>query len=102
MMAPVDPIPALKTQLANEITRLTDGMNLDDAGAMIRADRWRIADVRAGRLQRFSLETLIRFATRLRREVQLSVVDPPPRYARRLGQKPANEKGDARASSEEA
>ena len=35
-----------------------------------------VADLRAGRLERFSLETLIRYATRARCEVGLTVTPP--------------------------
>ena len=86
-----DPIPELKRQLAAELVALMADMNLDDAGAWIRADRWRVADIRAGRLERFSLETLIRFATRLRRVVELHVLPQPSPYASRVP-KPAQTK----------
>jgi hypothetical protein len=41
-----DPIPDLKRQVAAELARLIEGWNLDDAGAWIGADRWRVAELR--------------------------------------------------------
>lgn len=78
-MPELDPIPDLKLQLAGELAKLLEPWSLGEAGALLRTDRWRVADIRAGRLERFSLETLIRFATRLRRTVVLSVINPDGR-----------------------
>jgi Helix-turn-helix domain len=78
-----DPIPALKEQLARELVRVIGDSNAAAAGALMGADHWRVADLRAGRLHRMSLETLIRYVTRLRRHVTLTVGPPPPRPLRR-------------------
>src|SRR5437879_3513368 len=88
-MPELDPIPELKRQLAAELATLLEGWNLDDAGASIHADRWRVAEIRAGRLDRFSLETLIRFVTRLRHHVELHVVKDPPKNWPRAGHRVA-------------
>ncbi len=69
-----DPIPELKRQLGAAIAPLVTGWNADDIGAFIGTDRARISELRRGKLDRFSLETLIRYLDRLRRTVELRVV----------------------------
>ena len=66
----VDPIPDLKRQAAAALVPLLTG-NADDVAAVIGTDQPRISDIRRGKLDRFSLETLIRFLTRLRCRVAL-------------------------------
>ncbi|HVX41869.1 MAG TPA: XRE family transcriptional regulator [Gemmatimonadaceae bacterium] len=77
-----DPIPELKRQLGAEIAPLVTGWNSDDIGAIIGTDRARISELRRGKLDRFSLETLIRFLDRLRCTVELRVT-PRPLFAHR-------------------
>jgi len=72
-----DPIPALKCQLGTELAALLEGWNAADVAALIGTDRPRISDLRRGKLDRFSLEMLIRYAARLRRRVELVVVAEP-------------------------
>lgn len=69
----VDPIPELKKRVAELTVRALAGESPGFAGATIGADDRRVHDLRAGRLKRFSLETLIRFATRA--GVQLDLVE---------------------------
>ena len=52
--------------------------NADDIGDMLRTDRRRIGNIRRGRLERFSLETLVRYLARLRWEVELRLSAPSP------------------------
>ncbi len=59
-----DPMPALKRALGAELARVIDGWGTHDLAAILHTDRSRIAEIRRGKLDRFSLETLIRFATR--------------------------------------
>jgi len=66
-----DPIPALKRQAGTELARLVAGWNGDDIGTYLGTDRSRIADLRRGRLDRFSLETLLRLLDRAGVEVEL-------------------------------
>jgi hypothetical protein len=47
--------------------------NGDDIGAYLRTDRSRIADLPRGRLERFSLETLLRLLDRAGMHVELQV-----------------------------
>lgn len=72
-MPAIDQIPALKRQIGAELARLVDGWNSDDIAALLRTDRSRIAELRRGRLDRFSLETLIRFLTRLGARAELRI-----------------------------
>jgi predicted XRE-type DNA-binding protein len=67
-----DPIPDLKRQVAAEIARLIATGNAWDIAIAIGTDQPRVSDLRRGKLDRFSLETLIRYAHRLRRRVVLS------------------------------
>jgi predicted XRE-type DNA-binding protein len=70
-----DPIPELKRLVADEIRRRIDGWRTADIAVHLGTDQPRLSDIRQGKLQRFSLETLIRFATRLRCRVELRVTD---------------------------
>lgn len=72
-----DPIPALKRQLGEALSATVDGYNGDDMGAILGTDRSRIAELRRGKLDRFSLETLIRFAARLRLDARITLVPRP-------------------------
>jgi predicted XRE-type DNA-binding protein len=63
MRAP-DPVPCLKEQLAHEIVHRLDGWTQDVAANFIGTDPSRVSDLRRGRLERFSLQQLIRFITR--------------------------------------
>jgi predicted XRE-type DNA-binding protein len=77
-----DPVPALKRQLGVEIAAgLARRLGSDrraDIAVLLDTDPARISDLRHGKLDRFSLETLIRFAARLWLRVDLSVVYEPP------------------------
>jgi len=59
--------------------RLVAGWNGDDISTYLGTDRSRIADLRRGRLGRFSLETLLRLLDRAGVEVELRLT---PRNAR--------------------
>ena len=73
----VDPIPALKREAhAHLAERLRYG-NGDDVGWLLGTDRFRIADLRRGRLARFSLETLLRFLARAGMQIELRVTRAP-------------------------
>jgi predicted XRE-type DNA-binding protein len=84
-----DPIPALKRQLGEELARLVAEWNIDDIAFIIGTDRARISDLRAVRLERFSLERLIRFLARLDYSVELTVREA--RFARREKTRPRSE-----------
>jgi len=72
-MPRIDPIPKLKQEAAAKIVALLDEWSWQNAAALIGTDQPRVSDLRRGKLDRFSLETLIRFLTRLRQRVELQV-----------------------------
>jgi predicted XRE-type DNA-binding protein len=72
-MRDVDPIPALKSQLAAELVARLDGWRQDYAGAFIGTTAARVSNLRNGRLDPFSLERLIRFIARDAGDVTLTV-----------------------------
>jgi predicted XRE-type DNA-binding protein len=76
-MSRVDPVPALKQQLGSELARLLAGWNADDIAVWIGTDRPRISELRRGKLDRFSLETLIRYLARLGHRVDVTVTRTP-------------------------
>lgn len=77
-----DPVPALKRQLgaelASALARRLGSPRRADVAVMLDTDAARVSDLRHGKLERFSLETLIRFAARLGLRVDVSVVYEPP------------------------
>jgi predicted XRE-type DNA-binding protein len=83
-MAFVDPVPALKEQLARIIVERLDGWSQAYAGAFIRADQSRFSNLRTGRLDRFSLQQLVRFAARVGGQTSLTVtwITRSPLHAR--------------------
>jgi predicted XRE-type DNA-binding protein len=68
-----DPIPRLKEQLARELLARVDGWTQEYAAAFIGTDQPRMSDLRKGRLDRFSLEKLIRLVTQDHGTVTLHV-----------------------------
>ena len=76
-MPAIDPIPELKRQVGAEIARLIADRNNWDAAAWLGTDSPRITDLKRGKLDRFSLEKLLRYAAELRRIPKLVFEDPP-------------------------
>ena len=70
-----DPIPELKRLVADEIRRRMDGWRTADIAVHLGTDQPRLSDIRRGKLDRFSLERLIRYVTRLRCRVEVRVID---------------------------
>jgi len=68
-----DPIPELKQEAARELARIIHSWNAHDIAVSLGTDQPRISDLRRGKLDRFSLETLIRFLSRRRYRVQLTI-----------------------------
>jgi predicted XRE-type DNA-binding protein len=69
-----DPIPALKQQLRDELIALIGKWNQQVAATAIKIDQPRMSDLERNRVERFSLEALIRFLTRVECHVELKVV----------------------------
>lgn len=72
-----DPIPPLKEQLARELVARLDGWRRDYAGWFIDAHACRVSNLRNGQLDCFSLERLIRFVSRTKGTVAVSVAWTP-------------------------
>jgi predicted XRE-type DNA-binding protein len=79
-----DPIPALKSQVAGELRRAIDGWETQELMYLLRVDQPRVSNLRNGRVERFSLEQLIRFLARMHVEVRVTTA-PMPSPARRVG-----------------
>jgi len=78
------PIAALRQQLADEIQRLVDDFPTVISARLLCIDERRMADLRHGRAQRFSLERLIRMLAQIDRRVDLTVVNTGPPILRWL------------------
>ena len=76
-----DPIAALKRQLADEILTITNTLNFFIAASLLDLDPSRLSDLRRGRVERFSVERLIRILATVGRRVDMTVstVDRPER-----------------------
>lgn len=72
-----DPIPALKQQVAAAIVERLEGWTQPMAAELLRTDQPRVSDLRNRKLQRLSLEQLIRYATRIRAAVVIDIAWPP-------------------------
>jgi predicted XRE-type DNA-binding protein len=70
---PRDPIPALKDQIAHVVVDRLAGWSQANAAALLDTEQPRMSDLRKRRLERFSLEQLIRFASRLGGEIDVTV-----------------------------
>jgi hypothetical protein len=81
-MPRLDPIPDLKRRAAAALVPLLQG-NAHDVAAGIGTDQPRISDLRRGKLERFSLETLIRYLVRSRQRVELQITPEPSPFRRR-------------------
>ena len=72
-----DPIPALKQQLGAEARAAAHRLERRRCRVLIGTDRPRISELRRGKLDRSSLETLIRYLGRLQHRVDISVTREP-------------------------
>lgn len=70
-----DPIPELKLQLAEELVHAIHGWTPGQLVYRMRIDQPRVSDLRRGRLERISLERLIRWLVAMQRVVTISVGD---------------------------
>jgi predicted XRE-type DNA-binding protein len=85
-----DPIPALKEQLAKAILTETQRLNQLYAARILGLDEPRMSNLEHGKLERFSLQKLIRLLARINRRVEMSilVVGPLPRLNFRIPRSP--------------
>jgi hypothetical protein len=84
LMARRDPIPELKRAAASALAkRIRAWPSAYDAAVLLGTQRARVVDIRSGRLDRFSLETLLRYLVRAGASVELRVTDGGVRGASR-------------------
>lgn len=72
----LDPVPALKTQLAEVLIAHLEGLSPEQAGACVGLSRQRIGVIRAGRLEDFSLQRLVRLLHGLGARIAIEVTPP--------------------------
>lgn len=85
-----DPIPELKRQVGLELARAISDTSVADLVELLETDPPRISDLRRGKLKRFSLETLLRYAHRLSRCAQITFGAPAYRPELRRGGRSAS------------
>ena len=78
-----DPIPEPKRIAGAELARIVEGWNGDNIAYVLGTDRFRVAELRRGKLDRFSLETLIRYLVRGGWNVELAITKPVRPYDKR-------------------
>ena len=71
MASRVDPIPVLKRRVADEILALLDGWTQRNAAEFLSTRQPKMSELRAGHLELFSLERLIRYLAWLGRDVTI-------------------------------
>jgi predicted XRE-type DNA-binding protein len=76
-----DPIAPLKRQLADEILTIAKTLDFFIAASLLELDPSRLSDLRRGRVERFSVERLIRILATVDRRVDVTVstIDRPER-----------------------
>jgi predicted XRE-type DNA-binding protein len=68
-----DPVPALKRQLARAILDRLEGSGQFNVASRLGVDQPRASNLFRGRLERFSLQQLVRFAARVDGQVTMTV-----------------------------
>jgi predicted XRE-type DNA-binding protein len=74
-----DPIPNLKREIARIVVDRLDGWSQANAAALLDTDQPRMSNLRQDNLDRFSLEQLIRFASRIGGRIHITVTWDPRR-----------------------
>ena len=90
----VDPIPALKRQLAATITARMEGWQQYNGGAMLHIDGARLSNIRRGQLERFSLQALVRMLARIGEEVVITTTSREDVYWRNVRAEVARREAD--------
>lgn len=78
----LDPIPALKAQVAGVLVERLRGFTCEIAGGRLKLAPQRIGDLRRGRLDDFSLQRLVRCLHRLGDQIEITVVRSDEVWAR--------------------
>jgi predicted XRE-type DNA-binding protein len=72
-----DPIPPIKRELAVELVRIMSSYRTTDVLANVRIDQPRVSDLRRGRLERISVERLIRWLSQMGYRVEFNLTKVP-------------------------
>ena len=75
----VDPMPALKRQLADKVVELLDGWSNTWAAWDAHLARSRVSELRRGKLDNVSLDRLVRCLAQLGHTVEITVTRNPKR-----------------------
>ena len=73
----VDPVPALRRRVADEILVLLEGWRQDYAADFLGATQPRMSELRRGHLERFTLDRLVRYLSRLNRDIEIVTAKRP-------------------------
>ncbi|MGH7619250.1 MAG: XRE family transcriptional regulator [Gemmatimonadaceae bacterium] len=76
-MPRIDPIPQLKREAGAALAEILARTGAHEGAALIGTDEPRVLEIRRGKLDRFSLETLIRYLARLGHPAELRIRDQP-------------------------
>ena len=68
----VDPIPALKRRVADEIVVLMDGWSQTFAASFLELPQSRVSELRRGDVHNVSLERLLQSLSRLGRDIEIT------------------------------
>ena len=68
-----DAVPALKRHLAQQLVKRLDGWSQTNAASLVGTDQPGISDLRRGRLDRISLEQLVRLLGRVGGSIEVQV-----------------------------
>jgi predicted XRE-type DNA-binding protein len=70
----VDPVPALKRRIAEEVLILSEGWSQTWAASFMQVPQGRVSELRRGDLSHMSLERLIQCLSHLGRDVEITTV----------------------------
>ena len=73
----VDPLPALKRRVADEINILLFGWTQEYAASFLDTSQARVSELRHSRLEGFSLDRLVRYLSRLGRDIEITTSKRP-------------------------
>ena len=66
-----DPIPELKKRVSDELVKLVDSWTQWNAAVLLHVNQTQISELRAGKLERFSLDRLVRLLARAGRKIEI-------------------------------
>lgn len=73
----IDPVPALKRRVVDEILVLLEGWSQVYAADFLRTTQPKVSELRRGHLDRFTLDRLVRYLSRLHRNIEIVTTKGP-------------------------